>query len=149
MQMHPIVRLAIVVTLVALASCHAAPPSISHVPIIARDYAFQFPRVLPAGNTAFRLVNHGTVVHEVQLYRFRSGISRDSAFRLLTTNHVSDSVIYSDGGVLIASPSDSTVQELLAPLHRGDVYALECDFRDAPGKPQHRDLGMVAVFEVQ
>ncbi len=111
--------------------------------------AFEFPRTLPPGSTAFRLVNQGKVLHEVQLYRFRPGISRDSALRMLATDQIPEEAIDVDGGVLIAGPADSSAQELLAPLRRGDIYALECAFRDAPDKPEHRDLGMVAVFEVR
>lgn len=134
--------------LMITASCGPAAAPISHLRIVARDYAFGFPGSVPAGMTAFRLVNEGTVLHEVQLYRFRPGISRDSALRMLATNTITDSVIDGDGGVLIVGPADSTVQELLAPLKPGDVYALECAFRNAPDQPKHRDLGMVAVFQV-
>jgi hypothetical protein len=130
-----------------IASCVRAP--VSHVRVLARDYAFGFPASLPAGFTAFRLVNEGTVRHEVQLYRFRSGIPRDTALHMLATDNIPDSAIDVDGGVLIAGPADSTVQELLAPLRHGDVYALECAFRNAPGTPKHRDLGMVAIFQVE
>jgi hypothetical protein len=68
---------------------------------------------------------------------------------MLVTNQIPDSAVDVDGGVLIAGPADSTVQELLAPLRPGDVYALECAFRNAPNQPKHRDIGMVAAFEVK
>lgn len=45
-------------------------PAINEVNIEARDYAFRVPATLPAGLTAFRLVNHGTVLHEVQIFRY-------------------------------------------------------------------------------
>lgn len=141
--------LAVLSLAVALCSCAAQAPVTTHLRVIARDYAFGFPATVPAGMTAFRLINEGTVRHEVQLYRFRRGIPRDTALRMLATDQIPDSAIDVDGGVLIAGPADSTVQELLAPLHPGDVYALECAFRNGPGLPRHRDLGMVAIFQVE
>jgi hypothetical protein len=132
-----------------LLSCAAQPSAISHVRVVAREYAFGFPASLPAGQTAFRLINDGTVRHELQLYRFKPGIPRDTALRMLATDQIPDSAVDVDGGVLVAGASDSTVQELLVTLRRGDVYALECVFRDAPGQPRHRDLGMVAIVQVE
>ncbi len=132
-----------------LAGCAPAAPGVRHERVIARDYAFGFPRILPAGPTAFRLINEGRVNHEVQLYRFTAGLSPDSALRLLATDRISEADIDTDGGVLIAGTADSTRQELLATLRPGEVYALECAFRNAPDQPKHRDLGMVAVFTVE
>lgn len=136
----------LVISLLVACSPRASGPQ--HQRVVARDYAFGFPRSLPPGPTAFRLINEGTVNHEVQIYRFRPGISPDSALRLLATDKITDSDIDPDGGVLIAAASDSTQQELLATLRTGEVYALECAFRNAADQPKHRDLGMVAVFTV-
>ena len=86
--------------------------------------------------------------HEVQLYKFKAGLSADSALRLLATDKITEADIDPDGGVLIAAASDSTQQELLATLRSGEVYALECAFRNAPDQPKHRDLGMVSIFTV-
>lgn len=130
-------------------ACTPRTPELQHLRVIARDYAFGFPRTLPAGPTAFRLINEGTVNHEVQIYRFKPGISPDSALRLLATDKITEADIDPDGGVLIAAASDSTQQELLASLRQGEVYALECAFRNAADQPKHRDMGMVAVFTVQ
>ena len=135
--------------LAALASCAPPPATVTHRRVVAHDYAFAFPPSVPAGIAAFRLVNEGTVRHELQLYRFTSGIPRDSASRMLTRDEIPDSAVDVDGGVLIAGPADSTRQELLVRLEKGDVYALECVFRNAPGQPRHRDLGMFAIFQVE
>ncbi len=132
-----------------LAGCAGTAASVRHERVIAKDYAFGFPRTLPAGPTAFRLINEGSVNHEVQIYRFTAGLSPDSALRLLATDQIGEADIDADGGVLIAAAADSTQQELLATLRPGEVYALECAFRNAPDQPKHRDLGMVAVFTVQ
>lgn len=129
--------------------CAPATPAIRHERVIAKDYAFGFPRALPAGPTAFRLINQGSVNHEVQIYKFKAGLSADSALRLLATDKITEADIDPDGGVLIAAASDSTQQELLATLRPGEVYALECAFRNAPDQPKHRDLGMVSIFTVE
>jgi len=131
------------------AACRPAPAPFARVRIAARDYAFGAPRTVPPGQTAFRLVNEGTVRHEVQLYRFRPGISADSALHMIATNEIPDEAIDVGGGVLIIGPADSARQQLLLTLQPGEVYGLECAFRDAPGQPQHRDLGMYGVLEVQ
>lgn len=132
-----------------LCACGPAPGGYAHFRVIARDYAFGVPPTLAAGETIFHFINEGTVVHEMQLYRFKPGVSRDSALRMLATDNLPDSLIDADGGVLIAGPRDSAVQQLLAPLHRGDIYALECAFRNAPDQPKHNSLGMISVLEVQ
>ena len=131
-----------------LAGCAPTNPGLRHERVIAKDYAFGFSRSLPAGATAFRLINQGSVNHEVQLYKFKAGLSADSALRLLATDKITEADIDPDGGVLIAAASDSTQQELLATLRSGEVYALECAFRNAPDQPKHRDLGMVSIFTV-
>ncbi len=137
------------ISLSLLVACQPAPPTTARFRLVARDYAFAAPASLPAGETRFQLVNEGTVRHEVQLYRFKPGVTRDSALRMLATGNFVDSAIDIDGGVLIAGPGDSAVQELLAPLRTGDLYALECAFRNAPDQPAHRQLGMFSVFEVK
>lgn len=132
-----------------VASCSPVARDVAHFRLIARDYAFGAPPTLPPGETAFHFINEGTVRHEVQLYRFKPGVSRDSALRMLATDNLPDSLVDTDGGVLIAGPKDSAVQQLLAPLHTGDVYAFECAFRNGPDQPRHNSLGMISVFEVR
>jgi len=50
---------------------------------------------------------------------------------------------------LIAAPGGTTREALYVDLHSGERYALMCQFRDGPGKPQHAMLGMVALLTVQ
>ena len=59
---------------IAIAACEPRAPY-AEVEIIAHNYAFTAPATLPPGPTAFRLINQGTVNHEVQLFRFAAGIS--------------------------------------------------------------------------
>jgi hypothetical protein len=132
-----------------LIACAPSAPAGARVRVVARDYSFGVPATLPAGVTFFQLVNQGTVRHEVQLYRFKPGVTRDSALHLIASDDFPDSVIDVDGGVLIAGPNDSAVQQLVAPLRVGDVYGVECAFRNGPGLPQHTKMGMFTVFEVK
>ena len=120
-----------------------------HVDIVATDYAYVAPTSVPAGMTAFRLVNHGSHPHEVQLFRFKPSVDARTARAYLGAGNVPDSAADESGGVLIAFPGVTAHEELLVTLVRGERYALMCQFRDAPGKPQHTALGMVALLEVR
>ena len=123
--------------------------ALHHVDIVATDYAYVAPTSVPAGMTAFRLVNHGSHPHEVQLFRFKPGVSAGTARAYLVSGNVPDSAADESGGVLIAFPGVTAHEELLVTLVRGERYALMCQFRDGPGKPQHTALGMVALLEVR
>jgi hypothetical protein len=123
--------------------------SMRHVTIVATDYAYQVPAVVPSGMTAFRFVNRGTHPHEVQLFRFLPSVSAKAARAYLVAGNVPDSAADPSGSVLIAYPGVTAHEEVLIPLVRGERYALMCEFRDAPAKPKHTTLGMVALLEVR
>jgi hypothetical protein len=129
-------------------SLHSGNPPLRHITIEARDYAFRAPATVTRGLTAFRFVNHGTVPHEVQLFRFAPGVSRAAAQAYLLAGDAPDSAADPSGSVLIAFAGITAREEILVPLERGERYALVCGFRDAPGKPKHATLGMVALLEV-
>ena len=123
--------------------------SIRHVTIVATDYAYQVPAVVPSGMTAFRFVNRGTHPHEVQLFRFLPSVSARAARAYLAAGNVPDSAADPSGSVLIAYPGVAAHEQVLIQLVRGERYALMCEFRDAPAKPKHTTLGMVALLEVR
>ena len=123
--------------------------SIRHVTIVATDYAYQVPAVVPSGMTAFRFVNRGTHPHEVQLFRFLPSVSAKAARAYLASGNVPDSAADPSGSVLIAYPGVTAHEEVLIQLVRGEVYGLICGFRDAPTKPKHATLGMVTLLEVR
>jgi len=123
--------------------------SIRHVTIVAIDYAYQVPAVVPSGMTAFRFVNRGTHPHEVQLFRFLPSVSAKAARAYLVAGDVPDSAADPSGSVLIAYAGVTAHEEVLIQLVRGEVYGLICGFRDAPTKPKHATLGMVALLEVR
>ncbi len=130
------------------AACGPGDPY-ARVEIIARNYAFTVPETLPPGLTAFRLINQGTVTHEVQLFRFATGISLDSARRILASGNIPDDAAEMQGGILVGAAGDTVRQRILDDLRSGSVYGLNCEFQDSAGAPQHSRLGMFAVFRVQ
>lgn len=120
------------------------------VTIEARDYVFRAPTVVPPGLTAFRLVNHGTVLHEVQIFRLAPSVTAAAARAYLQQDgDVPDSAADSSGSVLITAPGTTAHEQVLIDLQRGEVYALLCAFRDAPDKPRHGKLGMFGTIEVR
>jgi hypothetical protein len=133
-------------TLLAVLACSTAPRTVD---IHAKNYAFSAPATLPAGPTLFRLINDGTVLHEVQLFRFRGGISADSAKALLSAGPLPQSAYDISGSVLITSPGTSSRERVLATLSPGDVYGLLCEFRDGDSLPRHSTMGMWAVLRVE
>ncbi|HEY3745311.1 MAG TPA: hypothetical protein VGL17_03665 [Gemmatimonadaceae bacterium] len=116
--------------------------------IEAVDYAYRAPPVVDPGLVAFRFTNHGKVAHEVQIFRFRPGTTVELANRYLQTGSVPDSAADASGSVLIAGAGLTAPERVLIQAVPGELYALMCQFRDAPGKPQHASLGMVALVRV-
>ena len=141
---HRIGVLAIAALVVAACTRSAPTP----VEIRAVNYAFGAPASLPPGPALFRLVNAGTVPHEVQLYAFKAGISADSGRRLLGAEHFPDSLADSSGAVLISAAGATAPEQVYVDLLAGRTYALVCQFRDTPKAPRHNRLGMFAVLHV-
>jgi hypothetical protein len=131
---------------VVLSGCRPAPVQVD---VIATNYAFAAPKILSPGPTLFRLMNRGTVRHEVQLYRFTHSISADSGMRLLADSTAADSLFDSGGSVLIAAPGDTAPEAIYADLKIGETWILECAFRDSASAPRHNKMGMISVLEVR
>src|SRR4029077_14819850 len=101
------------------------------------------------GPARLRLINAGTVPHEVQVFVFKPGISGDSGRALLNTmDRVPDSLADSSGAVLIAAPHTTAPEEVYVDLQPGRTYALLCQFRDTPKAQRHDRLGMFGVLQV-
>jgi hypothetical protein len=134
-------------SIVVASSCSSRAPRV--VDITAINYAFQAPATIPPGPARFRLVNAGTVPHEVQLFVFKPGVSADSGRALLNRlDRVPDSLADSSGAVLIAAPHTTAPEELYVDLQPGRVYALLCQFRDSAKAQRHDRLGMFGVLQV-
>jgi hypothetical protein len=146
-RLRDISILAAILVLFAVACRPTA--AIRQVEVRATDYAFALPTTLPAGRTAFRLVNAGTVWHEVQIFRFRPGIDPTVAARLLAADSLPDAVRDSTGSVLIAGAGMGSNQEILTTLAPGELYGFLCEFRDSTAKSKHATLGMFALVHVE
>lgn len=133
--------------LTALAACGRPEPA--RIDIIAMNYAFQAPATASPGPTLVRLINRGTVPHEVQFYRFRHPVTPEAGLRILLDSTAADSLFDAGGSVLIAAPGDSAPEAIYADLKRGEVWAMVCGFRDSANAPRHFRLGMLGVLVVQ
>ena len=110
---------------------------------------FQAPTSAAPGPARLRLINAGTVPHEVQVFVFKPGISADSGRVLLNTmDRVPDSLADSSGAVLIAAPHTTSPEEVYVDLQADRAYALVCQFRDSPTAKRHDRLGMFGVLQV-
>ena len=134
---------------VGLLSSVACTQTSRTVEIHGKDYAFVAPATLPSGNTIFRFINDGSVLHEVQLFEFRKGTSPEAAATLLAAGPLPDSAYEGSGAVLITSPGTAAQEQVFIPLGHGEVYGLLCQFRDADSLPRHSALGMWAVLRVE
>jgi hypothetical protein len=119
------------------------------VVIHGTNYAFQAPRTVPAGPIEFSFANDGSVLHEVQFFRFRPDVSADQALRLMADGPVPDSLLRTSGAVLIAIPGATSHERLALSLTSGEVYGLLCEFRDADSLPPHSTKGMFGVITVE
>lgn len=111
-------------------------------------YAYLAPASAPAGPTLFRLMNDDTGPHELRLFRFRPGISDDSARVLLQTGRVGPSLVDPAGAVLIAPAHATSPQQLLVDLKPGEIYGMMCQLSDSTGAPTHDRLGEFAVLPI-
>ncbi|HEX7918692.1 MAG TPA: hypothetical protein VF454_04770, partial [Gemmatimonadales bacterium] len=96
----------------------------------------------------FTFANHGTVAHEVQLFRFRRGITADSGLKLLVTEDTPDSLYDRSGAVLISPPGVTGIGGVAADLQAGELWGLVCQFQDSAAAPSHDKLGMFKVVTV-
>ena len=133
----------------ALLSSLACTQASRTVDIHGKDYAFVVPPTLPSGNTTFRFINDGSVLHEVQLFQFRKGTSPEAAAALLAAGPLPDSAYESSGAVLITPPGTTAREQVIIPLGHGGVYGLLCQFRNADSLPRHSAMGMWAVLRIE
>jgi hypothetical protein len=143
-SVHWSFALALLVTLLrAIPACR--PPSISpEVIVTGQEYAFQLPDTLKAGRVILRFHNAGKVQHEMVLVLLKPGITLAKVLETVKAGGSPDSLVEGTLGVLIAAPGTTSLGALAADLSPGRTYALVCTFQDAPDKPPHLMLGMVA-----
>ena len=140
------VALALLVPIaVAKAAYTAVAPR--RVQVVARDYAFEAPDTLPAGEVSFELENRGAHDHELIVGRLRPGVTgqeivaahqRGVPLRQLPQAYLAEGA----AGALLAQPATRSPARLVVRLERGQAYVLFCQLRDTVGAPQHAALGM-------
>lgn len=132
------------IALVAAVSSTVVP---RRVQVVARDYAFEAPDTLPAGEVSFELENRGAHDHELIIGRLRPGVTgqdivaahqRGVPLRQLPQAYLAEGA----AGALLAQPGTRSPARLVVRLERGQAYVLFCQLRDSAGAPQHAVLGM-------
>ncbi|HEX2189941.1 MAG TPA: hypothetical protein VHG51_13635 [Longimicrobiaceae bacterium] len=129
------------------ADAPASAPAPNVVTVGARDFSFQLPRTIPAGLTAFRLVNDGTEMHHAQLVRIGAGHTVDELMALLSRgeHNLPEWATYV-GGPNTPVPGGGVTETALR-LEAGE-YALICVIPSGDGVP-HFMKGMVVPVTVE
>ncbi len=119
------------------------------VAIIGVDYAYQAPQHIAPGPTAFTFANHGSVLHEIQLFRLRTDVPLHSAVYYLATSEQTDTLAPDGAGSVLWAPAGKTAHErILIEAQSGSTYAIFCQFQNADSLPMHTKLGMIALIQV-
>jgi hypothetical protein len=102
------------------------------VTITARDYAFESPDTVAAGVTALRLLNRGTELHHIALFRLDGGHTMADFYAALKAGGPPPSWVYAVGGPNSPVPGGESVAALdLKPGH----YAVTCFIPSKDGMP--------------
>jgi uncharacterized cupredoxin-like copper-binding protein len=120
----------------------SSPPVID---IMASDYAFDAPDMLPAGLVTVRLMNHGQEPHHAQLLRLNDGVTLDEfTSALQAEGDAALGMVTVAGGPGALDPHKTTEVTLdLAP----GTYVLACFIASPDGVP-HLAKGMLKPFTV-
>lgn len=117
--------------------------------IVGTDYAFTVPAVVGHGSTVISFENRGQHRHEMHLVALMPGISVDSALKVGPGADRKALYDYGTGGILFADPGQRSTGRLLVDLESGRSYFLRCSLQDAPDRPLHSAMGMLAGFTVR
>jgi hypothetical protein len=137
-----------VLAVLGAAACSTPDADTNEVVVRGTDYAFDVPRTLPPGPTAFAFENAGQVPHEMILVRLKEGVTLPQV--LEAANAGGNPQEFTEGGaaILIAAPGATSSSRVLVDLVPGRAYALICNFRDGEEHPPHVALGMTAPIDV-
>lgn len=121
----------------------AGPPAV--VTIIARDFSFEAPDVLPSGIVSLTLRNEGQEDHQVQFLRLNEGVSVDQLLGALQGSpEAAFALVSVAGGVNVVAPGQSA--QATVNLTPGN-YVMVCFVTSANGVP-HVAEGMWRPFQV-
>lgn len=141
------IALFIAAGLLAYGEPNASPTR--EVEVIASDYAFELPRELPAGRTAFRLRNTGKVPHQLHLLLLKPGSTIEQYVQLRRESKSAASLVEGPVGILFALPGKVTSSSLSTDLLAGRDYAVDCELRDSATAPRHLEMGMYSLIHVK
>lgn len=125
------------------------PPAIPppHVDITAREYSFDAPDTLPAGNVSLTMTNAGAESHHAQIFRVNDGVSLDDLFAtFMRSQGAALSMGTLVGGPGTVSPG-GTGQEVFNDFTPGQ-YLLLCFLPSPSDGVAHIAKGMVKPFTV-
>lgn len=125
----------------------APPRAPAALTITGTDYAFHLPAHIRRGETTFAFENHGTVRHEMVIARLKPGISGDSAMRSIQSGSRRRDFIDGQVGLVVSEPGEPAEPRVWLDLLSGRTYLVVCNLVDAPDKPPHARLGMIATFQ--
>jgi hypothetical protein len=113
------------------------------VTVTTSDYKFEAPDEIPAGLTAFHLVNRGPSLHHIQLMKFEDGKTLDDFLTALRGEHPPTWATLAGGP---APPEVGDTSISIEALEPGN-YALICFIPSADGMP-HVAKGMSRALKV-
>lgn len=113
------------------------------ITVVAKDYAYEMPAVVPAGVTTIEVVNQGREMHHLQIAKVDSGHTVNDLIAALG-QHTPPSWAVAMGGPNAIEPGQkATTIQTLTPGH----YVVLCLIPGADGAP-HFMKGMTGAFEV-
>ena len=120
------------------------------VAIVADDFSFAVPEVVPAGQVEISLENAGEQPHQALIYRLNDGISyEDYVSEVLKDDSNVPALSERRGGVNWGlGTGEAQVDKETKPYEPG-TYAVICFIRDAESGKSHLDLGMISRLTVQ
>ncbi len=121
-------------------------PAMQEVTIQGRDYAFDAPDSLAAGQVAISFHNTGQMRHEVKVIALKPGVTLAQVLK--ETDEDVSNLIEPTSGILTANPGATTPGRLLVNMQAGRTYVLICGFQDSDSAPPHIELGMVHAVSV-
>jgi hypothetical protein len=116
--------------------------------IVARDYAFEYPRTLAPGHHTFVFVNRGKQRHELNMTQFARGVTLAKLLEVEKAKGDVDPLFDAGIGVLHSYGGNSPAGVLDVDLQPGREYLLECEFKDGDSMPSHYKLGMFGSIRV-
>lgn len=126
------------------AATAVSAPGVQVVTVTARDYAFDLPDTIPAGLTAFRLVNRGSELHHLQLLRLEDGKTMGDLHATMGQSGPPPAWVRDIGGPNAPAPNgENSATVDLTPGR----YVLACFIPSADGIP-HVAKGMVRELMV-